>query len=446
MREIQTEIQRDTTEIRASRSAKASNIKSAATGAVIGAVNKGTDITGKIGEFSNNSDTSTNVADTVKETAEKSAEKATQTAIKTAKNAKRTIKNIHNAAKHENRVIQTSTNRAIKTSSKAVKETAKTAKETSKTAAKTTEQAAKATAKASEAAEQAVAKGLKAAVGFFVSPPGLITLAIVGGVVLIVVIFNMISGAIQVPISAISGAGSSLSWLFGGDTDPAVTTDDSNIEDISELYNDFYSIACEAMADVRTNYNNQIAELNFGDRDKFTINGGGSYYPASAAQSYLTYFINTINYSDYVYLMQLCYIVKLRAVRIEQGLPEDEQPENVTLTKDDLYSFLINYCFTFSLTTVPHQSCPTSDCLSGTWYHPNGYCTDAPEGSDTCIGHTYYFCNCSHKKVDITIYQTPKDVLENDLLSLTDSEKSLLSIGTALLNQALEAAAVTTEP
>lgn len=391
----------------------------------------------KIKSLSSSDDTGNDLAQLSKDIAAKSAElsyNAVKTVIK--KPAKAVTKRIKS---EKTRTVKTAVNNVRKTRRihKSVKSTVKTTKKTAKKAEKAAKTTAKATAKTTDAAAKIGAKivsGIANSVGALMSTPaGPIILVIIAVVVVIVLIFNIVSGAIQVPVSMVSGIGSSLSWLFGGDD-----SEDHSNDDIADLYNEFEQKARSAMQSARTYYINEINGISFDERDSVEFNGA-SYYPASfAVQNYVgAYLFNYLNsYGDYPYLMQLCYIIKLRDERAAQGLSEDDMPE-VTIEESDILSFIINYCYEFEITVKLHQSCPTSDCRTVTWYHPDGFCPDVSE-DEACVGHLYYFCDGSHKKVIINFQKVSKEVLENDVLMLTDTEKSMLETGISLITDSLQ--------
>lgn len=365
-------------------------------------------------------DIGSDLAEQAKDMAGKAAEKTAHLSKKAVNKISKSVKTMNKAAKPAKRTIRTASKKAVKTSAKA---SAQAAKSAAKAAQKTAEASAKLSAK--------IISGIANAVGSLMSSPaGPIVLIIVLIVVLIVVIFNIISGAVQVPATVVSGAGSSLGWLFG---------DDSRAnDDIADIYADFEDAAKLAMEDAKNRYKNEISGIGFGERDSVVFNGA-SFYPASAADGFIQSFFDSLDYDDYVYLCEICYIKKLRDERAAQGLTENDMPE-VTITQADIYSFLLDYCYNFNITIEHGQTCPTMDCQEeeSTYYHGES-CPDVEDGG-TCPGHTYihYYCDHSHIRAIITIQQVPRDVLENDVLVLTEYEKNLLDIGLELLNDSLQ--------
>ena len=376
--------------------------------------------------ISGSGDFGSDLAEQTKDAAGKTVEKAVHLSQKTVSKiskSEKTIKTIRKSAKPTKRTLQKATKKAVKTSAKA---TAKTTEKAAKAAAKTAEETAKITTK--------IISSIANAIGSLMSTPaGPIVLAIVLGVVLIVIIFNVISSAVQVPVTVVSGAGSSLGWLFGDDSHSA---DDS----IADMYYDFEPKAFSAMGRARTYYTDEISDISFGERDTLEFNGA-SFYPASSADEFIQNYFNTLDYDDYVYLLEICYIKKLRDERIAQGLSETDIPE-VTITEDDIFSFIIDYCYEFEITIVDGQPCPPRDCQEDEdidWHYNDDDCPDVVEDGDTCPGHpyTYTYCDYSHIKAVITIEPISRDVLENVLLALTEDEKNMLETGIDLLNNEL---------
>ena len=421
--------------------AKVASVRNAARKTVKTAVKAaGTTINlaGKLQGISSNADISDELAKQGKETSAAAINKGIDLSKKAAKKANeaikttREIKKVNNRAlqKVQKRYIKTAHKRLVKNSATTAKNALKTAKKTAKSA-KTTSQAAAKTAKTTVEATEKIISGVAKAVGSLMSSPaGPIILAVVAVIVVIVLIFNIVGGAIQAPISMISGIGSSLSWLFdfGGD-------EDHSGDDITDLYNAFEQKAISAMQNARAYFIGEISAIIFEDRDTLEFNGT-SYYPAAAAESITQNYLNNLTYGDYPYLMQLCYVIKLSDERAAQGLGENDIPE-VTVEESDILSLLKNYCYNFEIIVKDHQSCPTSDCNSVTWYHPDGYCPDV-SADESCVGHLQYFCNRPHKKVIIKIQEVSKSVLENDILNLTSSEKSMLDTGVNIINSFLE--------
>lgn len=373
--------------------------------------------------LSESGDIGSDLAEQAKEMTEKVAEKAAHLSKKAVNKISKSVKTMNKAAKPAKRTIRTASKKAVKTSAKASAESAKAA---AKAAEKTAETSVKLGAK--------IVSGIANAVGSLMSSPaGPIVLIIVLIVVLIVVIFNIISGAVQVPATVISGAGSSLGWLFG---------DDSRAnDDIEDIYADFEDMAHLAMDDTRINYKNEISSISFGERDSIVFNGA-LFYPASAADDFIQSFFDSLDYDDYVYLCQICYIKKLRDERAAQGLGANDMPE-VTITQTDIYNFLMDYCYDFNITIEHGQTCPTMDCQLGesiTYHYNIEECSDFDEFLGRCSGHpyTYNYCDHSHIRAIITIQQVSRDVLENLILVLTDEEKNLLDTGLELLNDNLQ--------
>ena len=381
--------------------------------------------------FSGSEDFGSDLAEQTKDAAGKTAEKAfhlSKKAVSKISKSEKSIKTIHKSAKTTKRTLQKATKKAVKTSAKTTaKTTEKAAKAAAKTAAKTAEETAKISAK--------IVSSIANAIGsLMATPAGPIILAVVLGVVLIVIIFNVISSSIQVPVTMVSGVGSSLSWLFGGD-------DDRSNEDIADLYYEFEPIANAAMEDARTYYKDEISGIGFGERDTLEFNGA-SYYPASSADEAIQNYFDNLNYGDYVYLLEICYIKKLRDERAAQGLSDKDIPE-VTLEKEDVLNFLIEYCFEFEITIIEGQSCPTADCQEEEelyWCFNDADCPDVVEEGDTCPGHTstYTYCDNSHIKAVVTIEPVSRDVLENILLALTDDERNMLETGIDILHNELQ--------
>lgn len=266
------------------------------------------------------------------------------------------------------------------------------------------------------------------------SPAGPIVLIIVLILVLIIIIFNLISGSVQVPVTVVSGAGSSLGWLF---------EDDSRAnDDIADIYADFEGEAYMAMSDVRLNYKDTIIGLGLGERDSIVLNGA-SYYPANAAADFVQNVLDSLDYSDYMYLCEICYIKKLRDERAALGLSENDMPE-VTITRMDILSFLLDFGFIFDLTVEGGQECPTADCKEKTFdtMYCSGMCNPNPDGSPgTCPGHTpppQKYCDHSHLKAVITVQEVPRDTLEDVVLALTEEEKNMIEIALELLNDSIQ--------
>ncbi len=435
------------TQIKASRAAMVSKFKNAATGTVIGAVNKGivasTITARKISEFSSNNDSGSTVANQVKEVAEASVSKSFRASNKAVKKINQQIKTAKKSAKTSKKTLKTVKKKTLKTTARTAKTTVKTAEKTAAAASKTAKTTSKAMYESAKAAAHAAAEAAKAAaqlaskiavkiseaiVALAESPVGLIVLVVCACVVLVVVIINIIQGAVQIPVSSVGAIGSSLSWLLDGDENNNTTYDN-----IAALYREYEQKAISAMESTRTYYLDQIGEISFEERDSLVLNDA-SFYPASSADGYIQSFFAGINYDDYVYLLEICSIKKLR----------DENSDQVTFEETDIFNFLTGYCYDFDITIISNQPCPTSDCKSITWYHPDGDCPDVSEDDDTCVGHLYYFCDQHHKKVIITIQQVSKNILENDVLILTDTEKSMLNLGVELIKQAILPQEVTT--
>lgn len=381
----------------------------------------------KIKEISNSNDVGNDLAQLSKDIASKSAELSGRTVKTAIEKPLKTVKN--RIKKAEARTVKTSVKRVrkAKRTVKKVKKAKKTAQTTSRAAVK----ASKAAAKVSEKIVSSIAK----AIGSLMSTPaGPIIIAVVCGIVLIVVVFNLISGAIQAPISMVSGVASSLSWLFGGDDS------DSYNQEIVDLYNSFYSTALSAMEETRTFYKDQIDEIRFGERDTLEFNEV-LYYPASSADEFVEAYFDNLNYDDYPYLMEMCYIKKLRDERVAQGLSDEDIPE-VTINRSDILNFLKNYCYEFEITILEGQTCPTADCCERevtTWCYDDADCPDVTEEGDTCPGHTEIetYCDDSHIKAVVTIKPIPKDVLEDNILVLTEDERNMLETALDVLRDEL---------
>lgn len=405
--------------------------------------------------YTSGDDTSSSLAEMGKDFAAKGADlsfRATKKVLK--KPAKAVTKQVKKVGK---RALKTAVNKVQK---KLAKKTAKTAAKATQRTIKTTVNAAKATAKivanAAKIAVQAVKAAVQAAiqaaqavgeavVTLLATPVGWIILAVVLVVVLIVILFNMLSGAATVPVSAASSVGSSLSWLFGGD-------DGNNDSDMSELYSGFEEKAHTAMDNVKNYYQGQIGGISFGDRDTLVFNGA-SFYPASAADDYVQNYFDNLDYDDYKYLMEMCYIKKLRDERAAQGLSENDLPE-VTIDENDIKDFLLNYCYNFNIEIIGGQACPTLDCCSrtdtSTSHCGGGDDCDNHNDEGECLGHeettTTYYCDHSHIKAVVTLQEIPKDELENDILVLTDDERELRDLGLQILNEGLTDENVTEQP
>lgn len=407
------------------RAASADKVKGAAkvTGAVgtaVRGVSSAANTVQRIKGFSNSGDIGTDLAEQTKDAAVKTVEKTAHLTKKTVKKISKSVKTMKNASKPAKRTLRTASKKTVKTSAKAAQ---KTAQATAKAAAK----AAKTTVKISTKIISGIAKAFGS---LMTSPAGPIALIIILAVVLIVVIFNLISGSVQVPVTVVSGAGSSLGWIFG---------DESRAnDDIADIYDDFESEAQLAMGDTRANYKDRISSLGLGDRDSIVLNGA-SYYPANAAGAFVQSVLDGLNYSDYMYLCEICYIQKLRDERAAQGLSENEMPD-VTITRTDILNFLLSYAFIFDLNIIGGQACPTNDCVQPPPGHCGGQCNPNPDGSPgSCLGHPVPpFCNHSHLKAVITIQEIPRDVLENDILMLTDEEKNMIEIALELLNDSVQ--------
>lgn len=320
------------------------------------------------------------------------------------------------------------TQRTVKTSVRAAKATAKVAVKTAKLAAQAIKAAVQATIHAAQAVGHAIA-------ALMATPVGWIILGVVLVVVLIVIIFNMVSGAATAPVSVVSGVGSSLSWLFGGDDNNSGNSND----EIADLYYEFEPVALGAMADARTHYKDKINEISFGERDTLEFNDV-SYYPASAADDAVQTYFDSLNYDDYPYLMEMCYIKKLRDERIAQGLSDRDIPE-ITLEREDILNFLISYCYEFDITIIEGQACPTADCQERDtiiWCYDDADCPDVIEEGDTCPGHTEIekYCDNSHIKAVVTIKPIPRDILEDNLM-LTYDEREMLELALSILNEEL---------
>ena len=284
------------------------------------------------------------------------------------------------------------------------------------------------------------------------SPVGPILLIVILIVVLIVIIFNLVSGMLQIPAAVVSNVGSSLGWLFG---------EDAESDDIVELYAGFESKMPTSMEDARTYYKSEISAISFGERDSLSLNGA-DFYPASSADEYIQTFFAELDYDDpdheddCLYLMELCYINKIREEREAQGLGEDEMPE-VTLDESDFEDFLVNFCFSFNIEILQNQSCPPADCETGTRtdygeeYYDDcyededseltscpGHYTCGCDPASSCTGHEveYKYCSHTHIKAVITIQQISIDEIENGM-ALTEDEQNMFEIGIDIVKDAL---------
>ncbi len=404
--------------------------------------------------YTSGDDAGNNLAEMGKDIAAKGADlsfRATKKVLK--KPAKAITKQVKKVGK---RALKTAVNKVQK---KLAKKTAKTAAKATQRTLKTTVNVAKATAKIVANAAKVAAHAIKAAiqaavqaaqavgeavVTLLATPVGWIILAVVLVVVLIVILFNMLSGAATVPVSTVSSVGSSLSWLFGGDDN-----NNSNNNDMAELYSGFEEKAHTAMTNAKNYYQGQISGISFGDRDTLVFNGA-SFYPASAADDYVQDYFDNLDYDDYKYLMEMCYIKKLRDERTAQGLSENDLPE-VTIDENDIKDFLLTYCYSFNIDIIGGQACPTLDCCSRT-STSTSYCGGGDDCSNhdddgECLGHdettTTYYCDHSHIKAIVTLQEIPKDELENDILVLTDDEREMLDLGLQILNEGLTDESVT---
>lgn len=380
--------------------------------------------------LSGSGDFGSDLAEQTKDAAGKTAEKTVQLskkAVSKISKSEKSIKTAHKSAKSAKRTLQKATKKAVKTSAKTTaKTTEKAAKAAAKTAAKTAEETAKITAK--------IVSSIANAIGsLMATPAGPIILAVVLGVVLIVIIFNVISSAIQVPVTVVSGAGSSLGWLFGDDSHSA---DDA----IADIYYDFEPKAISAMESARTYYKDEISGISFGERDTLEFNGS-SFYPASSADEFIQNYFDNLDYDDYVYLLEICYIKKLRDERVARGLSETDIPE-VTISEDDIFSFIIDYCYEFEITIIEGQPCPPRDCQEDediTWHYGDD-CPDVGDDGGTCPGHPYTFnyCDNSHIKAVIKIQEVSRSTIEDVLLALTEDERNMLETGIDLLRNELQ--------
>lgn len=382
--------------------------------------------------LSGSGDFGSDLAEQTKDAAGKTAEKAVQLskkAVSKISKSEKSIKTTRKSAKSAKRTLQKATKKAVKTSAKAkatAKATENAAKASAKAAAKTAEETAKITAK--------IVSSIANAIGSLMSTPaGPIILAVILGVVLIVIIFNVISSAIQVPVTVVSGAGSSLGWLFGDDSH-------SDDDEITDMYYDFEPKAFSAMESARTYYKDEISGISFGERDTLEFNGS-SFYPASSADDFIKSYFDNLDYGDYVYLLEICYIKKLRDERAARGLSETDIPE-VTISEDDIFSFIIDYCYEFEITIIEGQPCPPRDCQEGediTWHYGDD-CPDVGDDGGTCPGHPYTFnyCDNSHIKAVIVIQPVSRSTIEDVLLALTEDERNMLETGIDLLRNELQ--------
>ncbi|MCM1060926.1 MAG: hypothetical protein NC452_11630 [Eubacterium sp.] len=406
----------------------------------------------RVRNFTSDNDAGSNLAEMGKDFAAKGAELSYRAAKKVLKKpAKAVTKQVKKVGK---RAVKTAVNKIKK---KLAKKTAKTTVKATQRTIKTSVKAVKATAKifanaakmaiqAAKAAIQAAVKVGQALVELLATPVGWIILGVVLVIVLIIILFNTISGAAGATTSVVSGVGSSLSWLFGGgggDADSGDVTA-ANDGDIAELYEEFEGTAHLAMHKAKDYWKDQINGISFGSRDTLVFDGT-SFYPASSADGYIQSYFTAMDYDDYMYLMQMCYIKKLRDERAAQGLSENEMPE-VTITESDIKSFLLNYCYEFDITIIGNQTCPGANCRSSTSTYTS-YCGGGESCSNhgesgSCLGHseteTTYYCDHSHIKAVVTIRKVLKSELEDDILVLTDDERQLLNLGLDILNDAVQ--------
>lgn len=385
-------------------------------------------VVSKIKDISNSNDVGNDLAKLSKDIASKSAELSGRTVKTAIEKPLKTVKN--RIKKAEARTVKTSVKRVRK-----AKRTVKKVKKAKKNAQTTSKAAAKASKTAAKASEKIISSIAKAIGSLMSTPAGPIIIAIVCGIVLIVVVFNLISGAIQAPISMVSGVASSLSWLFGGDDGS-----DSYNQEIADLYSSFETKALAAMGDARTHYKDKISEISFGERDTLEFNEA-LYYPASSADEAVGAYFDSLNYDDYPYLMEMCYIKKLRDERAAQGLSDLDIPD-VTLEREDILNFLIDYCYEFEITIIEGQACPTADCCEReitTWCYDDADCPDVIEEGDTCPGHTEIetYCDNSHIKAVVTIKPIPKDILEDVIMVLTEDERNMLETALDVLRDEL---------
>ncbi len=346
----------------------------------------------------------------------------TSNAVRRYKNTKSNLhNNIDNA---KNRKALTNGGRTIKNSVKPVRGASRTIQKSAKTGIKTASKTAIKTAAA-----------LAEAIGALMSNPvGLIILGVLVVVIIVIIIISSVSSSSVNTVSAVGGAVvSPLSWIFNDSTSPS--------PDIAEIYLENEEKGKAAMANARSYYKDEINGISFGERDSLELNGA-LFYPASSANEYIQTFFDELDYDDYIYLMELCYIKKLRDERIAQGLSENEFPE-ITLSTNDIEAFLINYCYDFNIEIIDGQICPSADCQEDEdidYCFEDNNCPDVLEEGDVCPGHpyTYYYCDRSHIKAVVTISQLPRDLIENFILSLTEEEKTILDLGIQLISEVME--------
>lgn len=386
----------------------------------------------KIKGVSSGGDISGDFAEQTKAAAEKGAEigfnvskRVVRTVKKPVKAVKKKIKSasertVKKAVKSANkRVIKTT----AKTSAKVAKRTVKTSVKVAKTAVKTARAAIRATANAVKvaahaikAAVQATVHAVQAAVHAVVAlmstPVGWVILGVALVVVLIVIIFNMVSGAATVPVSVVSGMEHSLDWLFGDDTS-------ADLDELAENYQEYLDMVHYAFEDVKGDVEDMFE--GFGERDTLVFNGA-EFYPASSGLSYVQ--SNMTMNTDPKYLIEVYYIYLLRST---------DEPE---ITKEGLYGFMLAYLFEITVESEGGHSCPTADCSTTTWSHPDGYCTEVEEG-EACPGHEVTFCPNNHKLITIEFKEVP-DLTGADVLSFTEEELELLEFGLLMLDEILE--------
>lgn len=406
---------------------------------------------GKIQSISSDTDSTADVAEGTKDVAAAAAKKAIDISSKTVDKgvgaisniAEKTVNKIKSSKTVQERVLQNSQKKIIKTAEKkAVKTSAKAVSSSAKNTAKAAKTSAKAAKKAAKEFVEVLKKTVSAIKAVITSPVGLIAICVV---ILLVIIFNVISGAAQIPSAAASAIGSSLSWLFGDTvTSASDPTEPIEVDELTLLYIQNKEKVLSELERVRTFYKTAVIGFDYGDRDTLVFNGS-SFYPASSASEYAISQINDIvKYSDYPYFMQLCYIWKLREERVAQSLDADSLPPEITLSEDDFYNFFITYCFSLESSVEGNQYCPTNNCQIYTWFHPVqaiNECNNKDENG-SCLGHNTYFCNRSHKKITITFFKIGNDVIE-ETLDLTDKEKTLIQIGTVFLEDLDDAAQTT---
>ncbi len=337
-----------------------------------------------------------------------------------AKASNRGIKKIRTAAAKKEA--------AKKRLKKARKRTLKTAKK----AAKKTAKAAKGASKAAKSAKKA-AEELKSLLSEILPPIVKNVLLIVGAVGIgIVLLLTLISGAADASVSSVTAVVEPISWLFDNNSPDGSTLTDE------EVFNAYKEYVDNALSQTKDYVLSSVNSHSLGSRDTLVYNGS-SFYPASSALDYITQSIlsTTIDYPNFI---QICFIYKQRLERERLGLDENNDPE-ITIGQDDFYSFMKEHYFNLEISEIGGQPCPSRDCCTGTSYDD---CMKDKVDDDgkpkSCPGHTYYYCNYSHKKITVS-FSPDSNLLDN--LNFTDYERDKLEIGVELVEDIINGNAET---